>query len=177
MRVASEKEFCNRSFSAIAAMAKNRVIGRGNAIPWRVPEDFKFFKKTTMGGILLMGRKTYESVGRPLQGRITVVLSRAGTPDSAARVPAGTPEENLFFIRDLSALEKIAPERKIFVAGGAEIYRQLLPRCDELFLTTIDAEPQGDAFFPAFETLFDAGTEILRGENFVVRRHLRLPRK
>lgn len=159
----------SRSLSAIAAMAKNRVIGNGNTIPWHIPEDFKFFKQTTMGGILLMGRKTYESIGRPLPGRITVVLSRAGT------LPAGTPEhENLFCIRELSGLEKIAPERKIFVAGGAEIYRQLLPLCSELFLTTIDAEPEGDAFFPEFENNFDAGTELLRGENFVIKRHRRL---
>lgn len=152
-------------------MAKNRVIGNGNAIPWHVPEDFKFFKQTTMGGILLMGRKTYESIGRPLPGRITVVLSRSG------KLPAGTtPADTLFCIRELAELETIAPERKIFVAGGAEIYRQLLPYCSELFLTTIDAEPAGDAFFPDFENLFDAGTELLRGENFRIKKHLLLSR-
>lgn len=158
----------SRPLSAIAAMAKNRVIGNGNAIPWHVPEDFKFFRQTTMGGILLMGRKTYESIGRPLPGRITVVLSRAG------KLPSGTPEhENLFCIRALAELNGIAPERKIFVAGGAEIYRQLLPHCTELFLTEIELEPEGDAFFPPFETLFDAGTEILRGERFCIRRFSR----
>lgn len=158
----------SRPLFAIAAMAKNRVIGNGNAIPWHVPEDFKFFKQTTMGGILLMGRKTYGSIGRPLPGRITVVLSRAG------KLPAGTPAaENLCCIRELSELEAVAPERKIFVAGGAEIYRQLLPLCSELFLTTINAEPAGDAFFPEFEANFDAGTELLRGENFIIRKHLR----
>ncbi|MBP3301961.1 MAG: dihydrofolate reductase [Opitutales bacterium] len=166
MLLSSEK--FSRPFTAIAAMAKNRVIGNGNAIPWHIPEDFKFFKQTTMGGILLMGRKTYESIGRPLPGRVTVVLSRSG------KLPAGTlPSENLFCIRELSELEAIAPERKIFVAGGAEIYRQLLPHCSEIFLTTIDAEPVGDAFFPPFEDDFDAGTELLRGENFVIRKFLR----
>ena len=161
----------SRPLTAIAAMAKNRVIGNGNAIPWHVPEDFKFFKQTTMGGILLMGRKTYESIGRPLPGRITVVLSRSG------KLPAGTPpSENLFCIRELSELENIVPEKKIFVAGGAEIYRQLLPLCSEIFLTTIDAEPDGDAFFPPFEEDFDAGTELLRGENFVVRKYIHLRR-
>lgn len=157
----------SRSLSAVAAMAKNRVIGNGNAIPWHIPEDFKFFKQTTMGGILLMGRKTYESIGRPLPGRITVVLSRSG------KLPAGTPpSENLFCIRELSELENIAPEKKIFVAGGAEIYHQLLPLCSEIFLTTIDAEPDGDAFFPPFEENFDSGTELLRGENFVIRKYI-----
>ena len=152
-------------------MAKNRVIGNGNAIPWHVPEDFKFFKQTTMGGILLMGRKTYESIGRPLPGRITVVLSRSG------KLPAGTPTtDTLFCIRELAELETIAPERKIFVAGGAEIYRQLLPYCSELFLTTIDAEPAGDAFFPEFETFFDAGVEVLSGENFRIRKYLSVSR-
>lgn len=153
----------SRPLAAVAAMAKNRVIGRGNAIPWHIPEDFRFFKNTTMGGVLLMGRKTFESIGRPLPGRVTVVLSRSGV----------LPAENLFCVRSFSEAEKIAPERKIFVVGGAEIYRALLPFCGELFLTTVDAEPEGDAFFPPFETLFDAGTEILRGENFVVRKHLR----
>lgn len=158
----------SRPLSAIAAMAKNRVIGNGNAIPWHVPEDFRFFKQTTMGGILLMGRKTYESIGRPLPGRITVVLSRSG------KLPAGTPpSENLLCIRELSELEKIAPEKKIFVAGGAEIYRQLLPLCTELFLTEIELEPEGDAFFPPFEADFGAGTEILRGEQFCIRRFFR----
>lgn len=157
----------SRPLSAIAAMAKNRVIGRGNAIPWHIPAEFKFFKATTMGGVLLMGRKTFESIGRPLPGRITVVLSRSGAP-------AGTPNsENPVWIRDLAEAEKIAPERKIFVAGGAQIYAQLLPQCSELFLTTIDAEPSGDAFFPPFEHLFDAGTEILRTPEFCVRRYLR----
>lgn len=155
----------SRPLTAIAAMARNRVIGNGNTIPWHIPEDFKFFKQTTMGGILLMGRKTYESIGRPLPGRVTVVLSRAG------KLPEGMPtHENLFCIRELSELESIAPERKIFVAGGAEIYRQLLPHCSELFLTTVDAEPAGDAFFPEFENLFDAGDEVLCGENFRIRK-------
>lgn len=169
MLLSSENFF--RPLTAIAAMAKNRVIGNGNAIPWHIPEDFKFFKQTTMGGILLMGRKTYESIGRPLPGRITVVLSRSG------KLPAGTPpSENLFCIRELSELESVAPEKKIFVAGGAEIYRQLLPYCSELFLTTIDAVPDGDAFFPPFEENFDAGTELLRGENFVIRKFISLSR-
>lgn len=163
-----KKSPISRPLAAVAAMAKNRVIGRGNAIPWHIPEDFRFFKNTTMGGVLLMGRKTFESIGRPLPGRVTVVLSRSGV------LPAETlPAENLFCVRSFSEAEKIAPERKIFVVGGAEIYRALLPFCGELFLTTVDAEPEGDAFFPPFETLFDAGTEILRGENFVVRKHLR----
>lgn len=159
----------SRPLCAIAAMAKNRVIGNGNAIPWHIPADFKFFKQTTMGGILLMGRKTFESIGRPLPGRVTVVLSRSEKPFVSAENA-----ENLFWITEISELEKIAPERKIFVAGGAEIYRQFLPHCAELFLTTVDSEPAGDAFFPEFETLFGAGTEIFRGENFVTKKYLRL---
>ena len=156
----------SRPLTAIAAMAKNRVIGRGNAIPWHIPEDFKFFKKTTMGGVLLMGRKTYESIGRPLPGRITAILSRT--------FPRENLPENVVVLRELSELSAVAPERKIFVAGGAEIYRQLLPHCAELFLTTVDAEPEGDAFFPPFEKFFDAGTEIFRGENFAVRHYRKL---
>ena len=146
-------------------MAKNRVIGNGNAIPWRVPEDFKFFKSTTMGGILLMGRKTYESIGRPLPGRITAILSRT--------FPSENLPENVVVLRDFAEIEKIAPARAVFLAGGAEIYKQFLPLCAELFLTLIDAEPSGDAHFPPFENLFDAGTSVLAGEKFTIKKYVR----
>lgn len=153
---------------AIAAMAKNRVIGNGNAIPWHIPEDFKFFKSTTMGGILLMGRKTYESIGRPLLCRVTAVLSRSL---SSEQLP-----QDVFVLKDFSELSKLSakfPEKRVFLCGGAEIYRQFLSRCSCLFLTHVDAEPTGDAKFPPFEDLFDAGEVLKTGNGFCIRKYTR----
>lgn len=153
---------------AIAAMAKNRVIGNGNTIPWHIPEDFKFFKSTTMGGILLMGRKTYESIGRPLPGRITAVLSRSLLNE---QLP-----ENVFVLRDFSELPKLCtkfPGKNVFLCGGAEIYQQFLLCCSCLFLTHIDAEPKGDATFPLFEDLFGDGEPVITGDGFCIRKYTR----
>ncbi len=153
---------------AIAAMAKNRVIGNGNAIPWHIPEDFKFFKSTTMGGILLMGRKTYESIGRPLPGRITVILSRS--------FPCEQLPENVFVLREFSELSKLCakfPEKRVFLCGGAEIYQQFLPYTSCLFLTHVDAEPDGDAKFPPFEDLFGDGETVKTGDGFCIKKYTR----
>ena len=139
-------------FKAIAAMSLNRVIGRGKTIPWHLPEDFKWFKETTMGHVLAMGRRTYESIGRPLPGRETVVLTR--NPGSVTDV------------RTLDSLEALGQakayrDRTIFICGGAEIYAQALYQCADLYLTRVKREVEGDAFFPEFEPLFDSG-EVLR---------------
>lgn len=131
------------SFKAIAAMSENRIIGNQGDIPWHLPEDFKWFKKTTMGDILVMGRKTYESIGRPLPGRQTYVISR--TPQSI---------EGVTCIQSLDALKKIETDKTIWVAGGGEIYKQMLPLCDELYLSRIHRTVQGDAEFPIFEDQF-----------------------
>lgn len=132
-----------KAFKAIAAMSENRVIGDGNRIPWHLPEDFKFFKATTMGHVLVMGRKTYESIGRPLPGRETIVLSRSGFPYEGVRTVA-----------EISAIPP-ALERIVFICGGAEIYRQTLPLCSDLYLTHVKRTVEGDAFFPPFEELFE----------------------
>ncbi|GHB92780.1 dihydrofolate reductase [Cerasicoccus arenae] len=138
---------------AIAAMAENRVIGNGNTIPWRLSEDFKFFKRTTMGHVLVMGRKTWDSIGRPLPGRETIVISRTAQPDD---LPGAT------LIRSLDALEAFDPgDRQIFIAGGGEIYRQTLPRCAELLLTRVKLTPPGDAWMPVFEDLFEPTERLL----------------
>src|SRR5262245_51281334 len=105
-------------YKAIAALSPNRVIGRNNRIPWHLPEDFRWFKEITMGHILLMGRKTFESIGRPLPGRETVVLSRRGFQSDGVRVVSTVAE--LDFSRD---------PRTVFVCGGAEIYELMLPMC------------------------------------------------
>ncbi len=153
----------DRPFYAIAAMAENRVIGAAGKIPWHLPGDFKFFKKTTMGHLLVMGRQTYDSIGRPLPGRTTVVLSR----QRGLTIPGA------IVINDWDALRSIEPEKKVFLAGGAQLYAQLLPRCADLFLTRVRGTPAGDAFFPPFEDLFDAGELLESAPEFSIYRYRR----
>lgn len=131
-------------FTAIAAMSQNRVIGNGNRIPWHLPGDFKFFKATTMGHVLVMGRKTFESIGRPLPGRDTIVLSRSSFLHRGVRT-----------IASLEQLPVLAGDRRVFICGGAEIYRQALPLCSDLYLTLVKRATEGDAFFPPFEDIFE----------------------
>ena len=138
-----------KHFKAIAAMSLNRVIGDGNKIPWHLPEDFKWFKQTTLGHVLVMGRKTFESIGRPLPGRETMVLSRTGWSHPGVRTVAS-----------LDAVAELADERQVFICGGAEIYAQALPLCEELFLTLVKREVTGDAFFPPFEDRFELVEEL-----------------
>lgn len=146
---------------AIAAMATNRVIGTEGRIPWHLPEDFRWFKRTTLGHAVLMGRKTYESLGKPLPGRENIVLTRGGKI-SGVRT-----------IHDISELPKPQPGQEIFVIGGAQIYELLLPKCDELLLSLVDREVRGDAFFPPFEHLFDRKETLLTFPEFSVVRYAR----
>ena len=140
------------AFKAIAAMSENRVIGRGNEIPWHIPEDFKWFKETTMGHVLVMGRRTFESIGKALPGRETMVLTRGefSHPD----------------VTVIRSLDEVVPKlegRTAFIAGGAQIYEQALPRCSDLFLTLVKREVEGDVFFPDFENYFEE-VAVLREE-------------
>ncbi|MCB1054336.1 MAG: dihydrofolate reductase [Acidobacteria bacterium] len=125
----------------IAALADNGVIGRDGDLPWRLPEDLRRFKARTMGHVLLMGRKTYESIGRPLPGRRTVVLSR----DPEYRPPGVEVAATLDRALELAAGEEV------YVAGGAEVYRRVLPRADELHLTWVHGEVDGDTVFPEWD--------------------------
>jgi dihydrofolate reductase len=132
----------------IAALARNRVIGRDNALPWRLRGDLVHFKATTGRHPLLMGRKTWESLGRPLPGRRNLVVS--GDPGYRAEGAETFPTPD-------AALQAI-DGGKVFVIGGAELYRQLLDRADVLMLTEIDAEVTGDARFPEFDRSLFSGT-------------------
>lgn len=129
----------------VAAVARNGVIGVDGGLPWNLPDDLRRFKELTLGHVLVMGRKTYESIGRPLPGRTTVVVSR--NPDwrpgrSDVLVAGGVPE----------ALEAAAAvDDEVFVVGGAEVYAGTLPLADRLELTFVDAEPEGDTTFPAVD--------------------------
>jgi dihydrofolate reductase len=151
-------------FIAIAAMSLNRVIGRGNRIPWHLPEDFKWFKEVTMGQVLVMGRKTYESIGRPLPGRETIVLTRSGWSAAGVRTAAS-----------FEALPIDAGDpRRVFICGGAEIYAQALPRCGELYLTRVAREiADGDAVFPPFEGMFVLREVVRETLEFRIEHHVR----
>jgi dihydrofolate reductase len=126
----------------VVARARNGVIGRDNALPWHLPEDLQHFKATTMGGTLLMGRRTFESIGRPLPGRRTLVLTRDPSWSHAGCERAGSLDEAL-------ALSADRPE--VFVVGGAEVYAQALPRADRIVVTEVEVEVDGDAFFPPLD--------------------------
>jgi dihydrofolate reductase len=152
------------SFKAIAAMSENRVIGNQGGIPWHLPEDFKWFKQTTMGDILVMGRKTYASIGRPLPGRQTYVLSRQQQAIEGVEI-----------IHSLDTLNKLKTDRTIWIAGGGDIYKQLLPMCEELYLSRVHREVEGDAFFPEFESSFELNDILLDAPGFTVERWVRNP--
>jgi dihydrofolate reductase len=152
----------SKKIKAIAAMSENRVIGNRGDIPWHLPEDFKWFKKTTMGDILVMGRKTYESIGRPLPGRDTYVLSR--TPREIAGVHSFT---------DLEALDHLKTNQTIWIAGGGEIYKQMLGKCSELYLTRVHRSVAGDAFFPKFESDFQLDSIMKKNDDFSIERWLK----
>lgn len=129
--------------SAIVAMSENGVIGRDNTLPWRLPADLQHFKKITMGKPIIMGRKTYESIGRPLPGRCNIVVTRdihfqapgcvvVNTIEAAfAAVPSGSDE--------------------VFIIGGAELYQAMLPRLQQLYVTVVHAVVQGDTYFPTID--------------------------
>ena len=128
--------------SLVAALARNRVVGAGNRLPWHLPEDLKRFKRLTMGAPVIMGRKTHESIGRPLPGRRNIVVTR----QPSAR---GEGCEVVHSLDDAIALAGDALE--VFVIGGAELYAAALPRADRLYLTLIEADYQGDTFFPELD--------------------------
>lgn len=128
--------------SVIVAMARNRVIGTRNGLPWHLPADLAHFKRLTMGHHILMGRRTYESIGRPLPGRTTVIITR----DPAYRPPGCLVAASL-----AEALALGGGDPEVFFVGGAQIYAQALPLADRLYLTEIDADFEGDAWFPDFD--------------------------
>jgi dihydrofolate reductase len=147
---------------AIVAMAENRVIGNAGTIPWHLPEDFKFFKATTMGNAILMGRKTYESIGKPLPGRENIVLSRTMPETPSVTV-----------IRSLDELKEPTDGRDLFVIGGEEIYRLMLPRIQELYVTKVPRTIEGDTHFPEFEAEFNSGSKVLETTDFTVLKYHR----
>jgi dihydrofolate reductase len=138
-----------KHFQAIAAVALNRVMGRGNQLPWHLPEDFKWFKRMTTGQVVVMGRKTFESIGKPLPNRETIVVSRAGRAYPGVRT-----------VRALGDIDLAGEAREVFICGGAQLYAEALPLCSDLYLTWVKREVAGDVYFPAFEDRFVAVAEL-----------------
>jgi dihydrofolate reductase len=155
-----------KHFKAIAAMAENRVIGNGPDIPWHLPEDFKFFKATTIGHIVVMGRTTFQSIGKPLPKRETIVVSRTGFSYPGVRT-----------VTSLSNIDVNADEREVFICGGAQLYTEALPHCSDLFLTHVKRVVEGDVFFPPFESLFDQGESVTDNKDFRITHYRRQPHR
>ena len=145
-------------------MSENRVIGNQGKIPWHIPDDFRWFKHKTMGGTLIMGRKTYDSIGKPLPGRQTVVLSRGSGPSGVTTCA------------DIPSLEEKLRglPKPYWICGGADIYRQFLRQCSALYLTRVHRVVSGDSFFPPFEDKFELEQTIYTGDEFTVERWRRL---
>jgi dihydrofolate reductase len=137
-----QSQFKQMTISLIVAMSKNRVIGKDGKLPWKLPKELRYFKETTEGHPVIMGRKTYESIGRPLPGRKNIILTRQKNLSLA-----GCSVVDSFD----SALQHVGENEEVFVIGGGEIYKVALPRADKIHLTVVDAVIEGDAFFPDFD--------------------------
>ncbi len=166
-------------------MSVNRVIGAGNRIPWHLPEDFKWFKQMTAGHVVIMGRKTFESLGKPLPNRINIVLTRhpgrlrkefpelfgsAWVARGKTNIPSpyqfplpkigGVQTADLRLIKSFLKLNPAASPLDFFICGGAKVYAEALPFCSDLYLTLVKREYAGDVFFPPFEDRFELAEEI-----------------
>ncbi|MFL6549884.1 MAG: dihydrofolate reductase [Povalibacter sp.] len=132
------------TLSIVVAAAENGVIGRDNSLPWRLPDDLKRFKEVTMGKPIVMGRKTYDSIGRPLPGRLNIVVSRQADLNIPGCVVVDSIE---------AALEAGAPAPEIMLVGGAQLYRTAMPLVNKIYLTRVHADVEGDTLFPALDPL------------------------
>jgi dihydrofolate reductase len=130
----------------IVAMSQNRVIGRNNQLPWHLPGDLKYFKQATMGKPIIMGRKTWDSIGRPLPGRMNVVISR----NAAWEAPAGTVAASSLneALKKAGAHAELEGGDEVMIIGGGQIYAEALATVDRMYITKVHAEIDGDAFFP-----------------------------
>ncbi|MDP3850679.1 MAG: dihydrofolate reductase [Luteolibacter sp.] len=147
--------------TAIVAMTADRIIGRSGSLPWHLPEDLAFFKRVTSGHPVVMGRRTFKSIGRPLPGRRNIVLSR----DATWSVPG---VEVIHRPEDLHALPDL--EGRVFIIGGSEIYAAFLPRTDDLLISHVFANHEGDTRFPEFARDFPESELLESHEAFEVRR-------
>ena len=182
-----------KHFKAIAAMSQNRVIGRQNTIPWHFPEDFKWFRAKTLGNVVVMGRKTFESLGKPLPQRLNFVLtrhpakvrkaypalfgeSRVGKGVTTVSKPyqfdlpkfGASTRPDVRLLTKLSAIDPSNIPVDVFICGGAQLYEQALPLCSDLYLTTIKRSIDGDAYFPEFEDRFESVEVVTDNADFQI---------
>lgn len=143
--------------SLLVAMDRNNVIGFENDMPWHLPNDLKYFKEKTTGHTIIMGRKTYDSIGRPLPNRKNVILTRQTTefPNDV---------EVIHNIEEIYEWQKSHPNEELFVIGGGDIFKQVLPFADRLYITKIDEAFEGDTFFPEFSLSDWKLTTSIKGE-------------
>jgi dihydrofolate reductase len=132
-----------RQFKAIVAMSLNRAIGKENKLPWHIPDELRWFKKTTTGHVIIMGRRTWESIGKPLPNRETIVVTRTDIP-------------NVRTVRGLDEIKRGADTRDYFVIGGAQLFKEALPLCSDVYLTIVKRHVEGDVFLDPFEDLFES---------------------
>jgi dihydrofolate reductase len=137
------------SIALIAAVAQNGTVGRNNQLPWYLPEDLKYFKRTTLGKPILMGRKTWESIGKPLPGRTNIVITRQDGYEAAGARVVATLDEALVLAESIATIDGVS---ELMVIGGAEIYAHALPLARRLYLTEVHAEVTGDARFPEWDS-------------------------
>ena len=153
----------SKSFKAIVAMSVNRGIGKGNQLPWHLPEDLKWFKKLTTGNVIIMGRKTWESIGKPLPNRESIVVSRG----TAIGVPG------VRTVRSLAEINPAADSRDYFIIGGAQLFQEGLPLCSDLFLTLVKREVEADVFLQPFEDQFALKETIQETPEFSILHYVR----
>lgn len=131
----------SKRFKAIVAMSLNRAIGKDNKLPWHLPEDLKWFKKLTTGHVIIMGRKTWDSIGKPLPNRESIVVSRADVPGVRT-------------VRSLAEINTASDPRDYFIIGGAQLFKDGLALCSDLYLTLVKRHVEGDVFLRPFEDNF-----------------------
>lgn len=164
--------------TAIAAVAKNNVIGLGGDIPWSIPEDWQRFKSVTCGGALIMGRRTFEAIGDPLPKRLSIVVTRRDVPVLAQQGPVPVAGETAArFVNTLD--QALAYARQLgfacFIGGGAQIYRLAWPATTDLDITHVDVEPEGDAVFPQIEPTDWQEISRIRRDGYAFVRYRRKP--
>ena len=153
-----------RNWKAIAAMSENRVIGSNGRLPWNLPEELQWVREATKGKALVMGRKTFEAIGRPLPGRENIVITR-----SLKELPG------CVVLPSLDALESYQTDREIWIFGGAQIYAEALDRIGELYLTVVKGTYEGDTFFPPFEDQFSLDSVIRETPEFTILKYRHKP--
>lgn len=152
------------SLIGIVAMTERRIIGKDGTLPWHLPDDLTFFKQTTSGHAIVMGRKTFDSIGRPLPKRQNIVLTRDRTWSHPG-------VQVIYEVGELNSV--LTAPGDVFIIGGAEIYQVFLPQLDALLITHVKTDYEGDTCFPDYKTEFPHQEIVLEHADFVVKRHTR----